>query len=177
MTNFESDVDQLRRWREAKEYTQFRAGLRLARMDRTYGAGTIPRAANEAGFARTTGYEYVAVVEFLVAWLGLSARRIQDLYPDLSYTHLRDSLSLPYEDRIDALMAVSVGDERFPQFDENLPMTPEAFRVYKGLLLGEDVPDKPLFDMSGWAHEMVVTTLYQLRRLSGKVRVIIKSID
>lgn len=148
---YEAAIAMIEQLRSATDGARLRIGLRAARLarDKNYGAGIVRRIAADAGISRSALYEYIQTVEFLVAWRGLSARRIFSDFPELSYTHIRIARTLEFEAAIDALLAVAIGDDEYPEFDERLPMSPDTFRAYVGVLRGHNVPEPPLFDEAG----------------------------
>jgi hypothetical protein len=172
---YESDCEWIAARRGHLDHNRLRIGLRLARMDKRYGAGVVEAVARDTSFGRSTLYEYQAVWMFLWQWRGFSARRIFEDCPTLTYTHLREVLRLPFEDRIDALEAAQVGDDRF---ETVIPMTPDAFKVYLDKLTGKTTPAKPLFDTQGWAHEVVSLLMREAGRWAkNKVRIIVREVE
>lgn len=130
--------------RENTDRWRLRSGLRAARMDRAYGAGVIDNLARDSGIGRTTLYERAAVVQFLVSWRGLAARRIFDDYPMLTYTHLREAQRLEYEEAIELLLEAN--DQGW---------TPGETQIKIAEIQGKPVNPKPIFDKSGQGAQVI----------------------
>jgi hypothetical protein len=135
--------------RQATDNFRLRAGIMVAQMDgqRRYGAGVVDELARSGGMHKSTLYEYATVARFLVCWLGLSARRIFETYPPLTYSHLRTAVRLDFETAIDAL-------------------TPDQFSVYCAELRGKEVA-LPIFRQAGSDGE-VIQNFLRGYRVSGK---------
>lgn len=180
---YELIVERLRRSRERRDGSQLLDGLRAFRLDAWYGGNVVGKAATDAGFSRSSLYEYRNVWEFywqIIDGERYSAWRIIRLFPHLTYTHLRHALEL--EDLADALPAfeaAAVGDPRFPEFGRSLPMSSEAFGVYVAKLLNKPVPpfemskvEEPIFhyEGNGWGAMEALRREF-LTWSGGKVRI------
>lgn len=153
-------TDWLRAVTQTESLWRFRCGVRLLRLHRKYyktDPRIIERAGKDSGLGRTSAYDYLAIARFLLQWRGIAARRFFEDFPALSHTHLRYSLSLTYEDRIDALIHAA-----------NLLMTPEEFLLYLHGQRGK--PGKPIFEQSGYLSE-VMQSLAAARETLGDRRV------
>lgn len=166
----EAHTDWLRAQREAGDLSRLRVGVRVARLMREsmYGEGVVRELARDAGYGRSTLYEYADVMRFLVAWQGLSARRTFENHPMLTYSHLRRAMRITdFEERIDALLQSEVEG-----------LTPDEFGVYVSKLLGKTVPAPPLAEFQGWYTEVNRAWLTLRARLAGKrVKVTIRELQ
>lgn len=144
-------------------------GLRLERLNRRYGAGTIERAGKESRLGKSTAFNYRNIVMFLLDWLGCEGtRHFYTDFPQLSYSHLVYSLSLPYELRVEELIAAA----------DNL-LSPEQFYIRTLELRGKPTEPTALFRQQGlgvevlrnlqtfapsWAGQEVEITVKPIRR-------------
>jgi len=173
---YEATVEWLRAGRERTDGWRLRVGLRALRMERDYGSAVIPTLAKDAGMGRSTLYEYGQVMDLLLRWKGLSARRIFEDEPCLSYSHLRRAVRLPFEDAVEALLAVndpdhladSLTDTQRTRFTDMMPLTPDAFGVYISTLAGRPVPAAPVFDMTGYKQEVLSAAALAQHRLNAR---------
>lgn len=133
---YEQTKELLRSGRSSTDNFRILAGIRVAQMSKRYGSQLVVNLAKDANIGRSTLYEYTRVASFLVMWLQLSARRIFDLYPFLTYSHIREAVEQidDIEERIEVLMAVSTGDPRVPAYSVSLPMSVDQFTAYLGEL-------------------------------------------
>lgn len=171
----ENTTNRLKRWDEGGDYINLRRGCALLRLERKAGWGAVRRAAiaNHAG--KSTYNEYKNVWAFIWQWRGMSARRIFDDFPELTYTHLRIARRLPFEDAIDVLMAVGEGDPAYPDLD--IPMTPDTMQLYIALKSGEDIRGAVLFDEQGGAEEVLRDLRTRAQELGNQpVRVTIREL-
>ena len=178
--DYETTVGWLMDNRESSDYKRLRIGVRIARMEKRYGSAVVPKLATDSGFGRSTLYEYQAVFLFVFRWLGFSAVRIFDNYPHITHSHLRQVIRKGIQHEIGVLMlrAIADGDENYPEFDDSLPMSPEAFGVYVSKRLGKDVPPSELFRFEGRGIE--AHTQYMARHFGWekkRVRIVVNEID
>lgn len=130
-------------------------------MTKDYGAGIIEKTAHNTNVSRTSLYEYQAVWMFVWRWKGYSARRIFDDLPDVTHTHYRMAVVLSYEDAIDAIEAIGNGDDEFDRVIAekggtiDYPMDTDTFGVYVKWRQGKPLPNKPLFNKTGYGYELL----------------------
>lgn len=141
---YDKMVELISSGRQSTDGWRITVGLRLSQMQRIYGEGLVDRIAPDVNLARSTLYEYCAVARFLVQWLGLSARRTFQLYPYLTYSHIRLALRffVDLEDQIDALLCAGMGDNLRPEFIP--PMSVDGFQTYLLARKGRPDPRKAL---------------------------------
>lgn len=165
---YESTAAWLQQGRENSDKFRLRAGIRLARMERdtTYGAGVIRALAKDAGYHRSTLYQYAQVACFLVRWQGLSTAHTFDNHPMLTYTHYRMALKLDYESALDALLQA-----------EEEGMTPDQFSYHVARAQGRAVNAPPLLDQEMPDHEVIPFLQRIWRGFSGiRVKVTIREV-
>jgi hypothetical protein len=163
---YERTADWLRAGRERTDYWRLRAGLRVVRLDgkRAYGAGVIDALARDSGIPRASLYEYAGITRFLLAWKGISARRIFEDHPMLTYSHIRRAVRLEFEEAIDALLHA-----------ENEGMTPDQFGVYVSELQGKPV-HLPIFKQAGADNEVIRNFLQNYRVTGKRIEVIVREV-
>jgi hypothetical protein len=153
--------------REGSDRGKLKIGLAVLGADRRYGAGVVNTLARDTNISRASLYEYATVMRFLLDWKALSARRIFDDHPTLTFTHLRIACKLAYEEAIEALLKA-----------EEEMMTPDKFGVYVAKLRGRTVPAEPLFDAEGRGHEVMTLLSRNLRGWSDRrVRVVVREVE
>lgn len=138
---YDRSISRLDEWRGSEDRARFRAGLRLARLDAKFGAGTIERAGKDANIRRTSAFAYKKVSCFLVRWLGYGSRRFYDEHPTIAYTHVRMAVEAWPDDIEFVIEALECA--------ETESMTPDRFAVYIAKQKGKHVPPEPLFDQTG----------------------------
>lgn len=164
--NIARDIEALRIWLAAEENLKIRAGIRVARLEKRYGDGTVETIAQDAGYSDKTLYARQNVSVFLVAWCSampehniFSVRRFFDEHPGINYTHIR--IAVPserkkwdFEQAIEALLAVENGDPAWDAYEArhhrtvSLPMPTETFGRYLTWLRG-GTPSSPIFRKRG----------------------------
>lgn len=131
----EAAAEWFRMGREASDNWHFRAGIKVARLNKSYGIGVVEAIARDAHISRRSLYEYQQVAAFMMVFAEavdgsyLCARRTFENHPVLTYTHFRRALRLEPEAAIEAL-----------QHAEEELMTPDRFAFYVAEQLGKPTP-------------------------------------
>lgn len=163
---FERSVARLEHQRGNEDRARFWMGLRLARLDTKFGAGTIERAGREAHIKRSSAFSYAKVSCFLVRWLGHGAKRFYDDHPVLAYSHVRSA--------VEAFKDIELIIEALECAETEL-MTPDQFAVWLSQQKGRQVPSEALFDMSGNALQVFENLRKMLFKFHNKrIRIIIR---
>ena len=169
----EAAAEWFRLGREASDNWRFRAGIKLARLDKTYGLGVVEAIARDAHISRRSLYEYRQVSQFMLVFAeavdgnSLCARRTFDTHPVLTYSHFRRAMRLEDEAAIDALLHAELE-----------LMGPDRFAFYVQELKGKPVPQVPLFDQEGTAAQVVNFLYSSFRQWAGrKVRIIVREVE
>lgn len=163
---FERSVSRLEEWRGNEDRARFWMGLRLARLDAKFGAGTIERAGREAHIKRSSSFAYVKVSCFLIRWLGHGAKRFYDEHPALAYSHVRAAVEA-FDDMELVIEALECAESEL--------MTPDQFTVWLSQQKGKQPPPSALFDQTGNALQVFENLRKMLFQFHNKrIRVVIR---